>query len=81
MSGLRGRSHYAARKRQEDEIAKAFDAQRDAATKQFYRGDYRWASTLVAAIDDLAIPKDEIEELRARTQARLAEAEASLGTE
>ena len=38
--------YYAARKRQEDEIAKAFDAQRDAATKQFYRGDYRWASTL-----------------------------------
>jgi hypothetical protein len=70
--------YYAARKRQEDEIAKAFDAQRDAATKQFYRGDYRWASTLEAAIDDLAIPEDEIKELRARTQARLAEAEASL---
>ena len=45
---------------------------------KFYRGDYRWASTLEAAIDDLAIPEDEIEELRARTQARLAEAEASL---
>jgi hypothetical protein len=73
--------YYAARKRQEDEIAKAFDAQRDAATKQFYRGDYRWASTLEAAIDDLAIPEDEIKELRARTQARLAEAEASLRTE
>lgn len=72
--------YYEDRKRQEDEIAKDFDAQRDSAMHQFHCGDYRWLATLNAAISDLGIPDNEVEELRARTQARLAEAEAALGT-
>jgi hypothetical protein len=44
---------------------------------QFYRGDHRWLAALDAAIRDLQIPGQEVEELRARTQARLAEAAAA----
>jgi hypothetical protein len=44
---------------------------------QFYRGDSRWLATLEAAIGDLGIAEEEVEELRARTQARPAEAEAA----
>jgi hypothetical protein len=65
-------------KRQEDKIAKDFDTECEAATRQFYRGDYRWLATLSAAITTLGIPEDEVEELRYRTEARIAEAEASL---
>lgn len=74
-------AYYAERKGQEDEIAKDFDTEREAATHQFYRGDYRWLATLNAAISDLGIPEDEVEELRTRTEARIAEAEATLRTE
>lgn len=70
--------YYAERRRQEDEIAKDFDVQRQAAMNQFYRGDSSWLATLEAAIGDLGIPEEAVEELRARTQARLAEAEAAL---
>ena len=70
--------YYAERTRLEDEIAKDFDSQRDFVTQQFYRGNYRWLATLNAAINGLGIPEDEVEELRARTQARIAEAEAAL---
>jgi hypothetical protein len=70
--------YYVERRRQEDEIAKDFDALRRAAVDQFYRGDYRWLTTLEAAIGDLGIPEEEVDELRARKQARLAEAEAAL---
>jgi hypothetical protein len=59
------------------EIAKGFDTQREAAMNQFYRGDHRWLATLDAAIRDLQIPDQQVEELRARTQARLAEAAAA----
>jgi hypothetical protein len=69
--------YYAERRRQEDEIAKDFDVQRRAAMDQFYRGDSRWLATLEAAIGDLGIAEEEVEELRARTQARPAEAEAA----
>jgi len=68
--------YYAERRRQEDEIAKDFDVQRRAAMDQFYRGDSRWLATLEAAIGDLGIAEEEVEEQRARTQARLAEAES-----
>lgn len=70
--------YYAERKRQEAEIAKGFDAQREAAAAQFYRGDHRWLATLEAAIGKLGIPEEEVEELRARMRARLEEAEARL---
>lgn len=70
--------YHAKRKKQEDEIAKVFDSQRTIATNQFYRGDYRWASTVEMAIDSLGISDEEVEDLRTRTQARLAEAEALL---
>jgi hypothetical protein len=72
-------AYYGERKRREDEIAKEFDAQRDAAMDQFYRGDHRWLTTLEGATRELKIPDQEVEELRAQTQARLAEAEATLG--
>jgi hypothetical protein len=71
-------AYYGERKLREDEIAKEFDAQRDAAMDQFYRGDHSWLATLEGAIRDLEIPDREVEELRARTEARLAEAEAAL---
>jgi hypothetical protein len=70
-------AYYAERKLQEDEIANEFDTQREAAMNQFYRGDHCWLATLDAAIRDVRIPDQEVEELRARTQARLAEAEAA----
>lgn len=70
--------YYEDRRRQEDEIAKDFDAQRDSAMHQFHCGDYRWLATLNAAISELGIPEEEVEELRTRTQARLAKAEAAL---
>jgi hypothetical protein len=70
--------YYAERTRQEDEIAKDFDGRRDAAMRQFYCGDHRWLATLNTAIGDLEIPSEEVGELRARTQARIAEAEAAL---
>lgn len=72
--------YYAGRKVQEDEVAKDFDARRDSAMHQFYCGDYRWLATLNAAISDLGIPEEEVEELRARMDARIAEAEAALRT-
>jgi superfamily II DNA or RNA helicase len=70
--------YYTQLKGQEDEIAKDFDTEREAATHQFYRGDYRWLATLNAAISGLGIPENEVEVLRSRTQARIAEAEAAL---
>jgi hypothetical protein len=70
--------YYVGCKGQEDKIAKDFDTEREAATRQFYRGDYGWLATLSAAITNLGIPEDEVEELRTRTEARIAEAEASL---
>jgi len=73
--------YHSERKKREEEIAKDFDAQRDAATDQFYCGDYRWLATLTAAIDDLGIAEDEVEELRTRTEARIAELEATLRLE
>jgi hypothetical protein len=73
--------YYGERKRREDEIAKGFDTRRQAAMKQFYRGDYRWLATLDAATVDLGIPEEEIEELRTRTQTRIAEAEAAVRTQ
>lgn len=73
-------AYYGERKRHEDEIAKEFDAQRDAAMDQFYRGEHSWLGTLERAIRELEIPDQEVEELRARTEARLAEAEAALRT-
>jgi hypothetical protein len=39
-------AYYGERKRREDEIAKEFDTQRDAAMDQFYRGDHSWLATL-----------------------------------
>jgi hypothetical protein len=71
--------YYGEWKRREDEIAKEFDAQRDAAMDLFYRGDHTWLTTLEGAILELGIPDQEVEELRARTEARLADAEATLG--
>jgi hypothetical protein len=73
-------AYYDERKSREDEIAKDFDAQREAAINQFYRGDHNWLATLDAAIRELEIPEHEVEELRARTEARLADAEAALRT-
>ena len=70
--------YYGDRKAQEDEIAKEFDREREAATRQFYRGDHRWLAMLSAAISNLGIPEDEVEELRSQTEARIADAEASL---
>jgi hypothetical protein len=70
-------AYYDELKRHEGEIAKEFDTQRDAAIDQFYRGDHSWLATLEGAIRDLEIPDQEVEELRAKTDARLAEAEAS----
>jgi hypothetical protein len=66
------------RKLREDEIAKEFDTQRGAATDQFYRGDHSWLATLEGAIRELEIPNQEVEELRAGSEARLADAEAAL---
>lgn len=71
-------TYYLQRKEREDAIAETFDTQCDLATQQFYRGDHRWAATLEAAIESLGIPQEEVEDLRIRTQARLAEAEAIL---
>lgn len=68
-------------KEEEDQIATAFDAERDASRKQFLRGDYRWQATLEAAIAKLAIPDEEVDELRERTRARIEEAEARLRAE
>ena len=70
-------AYYGELKTREDEIAKEFDAKREAAMDQFYRGDHSWLATLEGAIRDLEIPDQEVEELRAKTDARLAEAEAS----
>jgi hypothetical protein len=70
-------AYYGERKRREDKIAKEFDTQRDAAMDQFYHGDHSWLATLEGAIRELEIPDQEVEELRARTEARLAEAEAA----
>jgi hypothetical protein len=72
-------AYYGERKRREDEIAKEFDGQRDAAMDQFYRGDHSWSATLDGAIRELEIPDQEVEELRAKTEARFADAEAALG--
>ncbi len=71
-------AYYGERKLREDEIAKEFDTQRGAAKDQFYRGDHGWLSTLEGAIRELEIPDQEVEELRARSEARLADAEAAL---
>lgn len=71
-------AYYGERKIREDEIAKEFDTQLDAAMDQFYRGDHSWLATLEGAIRELEIPDQEVEELRAKTEARLAEAEAAL---
>ena len=71
-------AYYGERKIREDEIAKEFDTQRDAAMNQFYRGDHSWLATLEGAIRDLEIPDQEVDKLRAKSQARLAEAEAAL---
>jgi hypothetical protein len=71
-------AYYGELKQREDEIAKEFDTQRDAAIDQFYRGDHSWLATLEAAIRELEIPDQEVDELRAKTEARLAEAEAAL---
>jgi hypothetical protein len=73
-------AYYGERKSREDEIAKEFDVQRDAAMDQFYRGDHSWLTTLEGAIRKLEIPDQEVEELLARTEARLADAEAALRT-
>jgi len=70
--------YYARLKRREDKLAKAFDAGRDVSMKQFLRGDYRWRATLESAIAELAIPDEEVDELRERTRARIEEAEAKL---
>jgi hypothetical protein len=45
---------------------------------QFYRGDHSWLATLEGAIRELGIPDQEVEELRAKTEARVAAAEAAL---
>lgn len=71
-------AYYDELKLREDEIAKEFDAQRDAAMDQFYRGDHSWLTTLEGAIRELGIPDQEVEELRVHTEARFAEAEAAL---
>jgi hypothetical protein len=71
-------AYYDELKRHEDEIAKELDTQRDAAMDQFYRGDHSWLAMLEGAIRDLEIPDQEVEELRAKTEARLAEVEAAL---
>lgn len=73
-------AYYGERTLREDEIAKEFDAHREAARDQFYRGDHRWLATLEGAIRELEIPDQEVEELRVRTEARLADAEAALRT-
>jgi hypothetical protein len=70
--------YYARLTRREDRIAKAFDSERDAALHQFLCGDYRWQATLESAIADLAIPDEEVDELRAQTRASIEEAEAKL---
>jgi hypothetical protein len=70
--------YYKRLKKEEDVIAERFDAQRDVALKQFVCGDYRWEATLQAAIDELAIPEGEVDELRERKQKRMEEVEALL---
>lgn len=70
--------YYKRLKKEQDKIAEAFDAERKAATDQFLRGYYRWQATLETAIAALAIPEDEVDELRTRTQGRIEEAEARL---
>lgn len=64
--------------REEDVIAASFDEQRDAALKQFLRGEYSWQATIETAIAELAIPDDEVDALRERTRKRLEEVEALL---
>jgi hypothetical protein len=72
---------YERLKREQDAIAESFDTQRDAAMDQFLRGNHRWQATLEAAIADLAIPHEEVDELRERRRARLEEVEAMLNAE
>ena len=69
---------YETLKPRHDEIARDFDAAQRAATHQFYTGDYRWQSTLEAAVTALGIPEDEVAVLREERQARLREAEEQL---
>jgi virulence-associated protein VagC len=70
--------YYKRLSKQENVIAERFDAQRDAALHQFLCGDHRWLATLDGAIADLAIPDEEIDELRERRQRRREEVEAML---
>jgi hypothetical protein len=51
-------AYYGERKRHEDEIAKEFDAQRDAAMDQFDRGDHSWLATLDAAMGERPVDGD-----------------------
>jgi predicted RNA-binding protein len=70
--------YYKRLKKEEDVIAEIFDTQREIALKQFLCGDYRWEATLRAAIDELAIPEGEVDELRERKRKRMEEVEAIL---
>lgn len=71
-------SYYETLRAEQDEIARDFDQQQRLASQQFYTGDYRWQATLDAAIEELGIPEGEVEELRRRTDARIAEVEELL---
>jgi virulence-associated protein VagC len=73
-------TYYERLRKREAKIANAFDAQCDAASKQFHRGDHHWQTTLEAAISELAIPDEEVDELRERVRTRIEEAEAQLSS-
>lgn len=73
--------YYKRLKKEEDKIAASFDAQRETALEQFLCGDYRWESTLRGAIDELAIPNEEVDDLRERTRRRVEEVDAMLEVE
>jgi hypothetical protein len=65
---------------EEGVIAASFDAERNAALRQFLRGDYRWQATIKAAIKELDIPEEEVDALRERTRKRMEEVEALLAS-
>jgi hypothetical protein len=71
-------TYYERLSKRQDKIAKPFDAQCTAASKQFHRGDHQWQATLEAAIGELAIPDEEVGALRERTREKMEEAEAQL---